>query len=451
MSRIIEALAAHVINQPHGKALINQSGFLSYSELYKRVQLVAEWMKSRQCRVVGYLLDNGFAWITIDLAAQSAGVTAIPLPSFFSDSQLAHVIDHSEIDLLIADRELQPFIKGNVDGDGWRECPFEYSNCLTILERETSAGDLPAAKVTYTSGTTGSPKGVCIQQSALDNTSLSIRDAVLSSGIERHLCIAPLSTLLENIAGVYAPLLQGIEIAVPSLQEVGLRGSSKFDVVQFLQSLEAYRPNSLILVPQLLLALVTAIEQDYIGPSYLKYIAVGGARVCSQLLARAAAVNLPVYEGYGLSECTSVVTLNTPTRQRTGSVGRPLPHAEVRVNRRGEIEVKGAVMTGYIGEQSNTGKWLNTGDLGHLDSDGFLYIRGRKKNLFITSFGRNVNPEWVESELIQQLEIANAVVVGEGRSWNLALIWPRNGSSAEEKIHEAVRNANFHLPDLSCL
>jgi long-chain acyl-CoA synthetase len=443
MSRIIEALAAHARNQPRKKALIDHSGSLTYSELYERVQRVADWMKSRQCQVVGYLLDNGSNWVTVDLAAQSAGVTAIPLPVFFSDSQLSHIIEDSGADLLIADRELPQVITG----DGWQPCPFEYPNSLIVLERDVSNLYLAAAKVTYTSGTTGSPKGVCIDQDAIDRTSSSIRDAIHTEDMQRHLCIAPLSTLLENIAGLYAPILQGIEISAPALQEVGLGGSSSFDVVQFLQSLEAYRPSSLILVPQLLLVLVTAIEQGYIKPSYLKFVAVGGAHVCEQLLERAAVLDLPVYEGYGLSECTSVVTLNTPTQHRAGSVGKPLPHVDVRVNKGGEIEIRGAVMTGYLGEEKIADSWLNTGDLGYFDQDGFLYVNGRKKNVFITSFGRNVSPEWVESELSQQLAIANAVVTGEGRSWNLALIYPRSDENSQEDIRKAVREANLHLPD----
>jgi len=176
-------------------------------------------------------------------------------------------------------------------------------------------------------------------------------------------------------------------------------------------------------------------------------VAVGGARVSPHLLARADAVGLPVFEGYGLSECASVVALNRPGAVRPGSVGKPLPHVQVRIANDGEVLVAGSTLLGYLEEAPVTGEWWATGDLGHLDEEGYLYLDGRSKHQFITSFGRNVNPEWVESELTQGGVIAQAFVHGEALPHNLALLWPLDPAASDEAIEQAVRHCNAQLPD----
>jgi long-subunit acyl-CoA synthetase (AMP-forming) len=178
----------------------------------------------------------------------------------------------------------------------------------------------------------------------------------------------------------------------------------------------------------------------------LRFVAVGGAPVAERLLLGARALGIPVYEGYGLSECASVVSLNTPLHASAGS-GRPLPHAHIDFSDEGEILVAGATMLGYTGGAAHEGFWP-TGDLGFLDAEGALHITGRKKNMFITSFGRNVAPEWVERELTLAPEIAQAAVFGEGRPWNVALIVPRGvGAEVIARIDRAIEEANLRLPD----
>ena len=172
------------------------------------------------------------------------------------------------------------------------------------------------------------------------------------------------------------------------------------DVARLLGCVTTARPDSLILVPELLRLLVAAAERGWPAPSSLRFVAVGGASVAVELLERAAAVGLPVFEGYGLSECASVVCLNTPESRRPGSVGRPLPHARVRVGDGGQLMVSGVTMRGYLGDRRarRASEWA-TGDLGEIDADGYVYVRGRLGNMYITSFGRNVAPEWVEREI----------------------------------------------------
>jgi len=243
--------------------------------------------------------------------------------------------------------------------------------------------------------------------------------------------------------------LAGATCHLLPLATVGLSGSTGLDVQKMLGALIRSGATTTILTPQLLHAMVAAIEAGHPAPRQLRFIAIGGATVSPRLLQRAQALGLPVFEGYGLSECASVVALNSGDAACPGSVGKPLPHARLKFAGDGEILVAGATLLGYCGgEPVQPDEFWPTGDIGHLDDAGFLHLTGRKKNIFITSFGRNVSPEWVERELTLHPAIAQAAVFGEARPWNIAVIVPRgNSPETVAAVNQAIAEANRVLPD----
>lgn len=438
----VRHLAAHAAARP---AVSSATERLSYAELLARATTIALELEAREIEVVALAADNGPAWLAVDLAAQIAGTVLVPLPTYFTREQIAHVLADSGADALLADPRL--LAPRDVDVSALQAFASVCDELAWCRLRANPVAAMPAgtAKISYTSGTTGKPKGVCLRQASMDAVASSLRSAVAELKITRHLCVLPLATLLENIAGVYAPWAAGAEVVVPSAIETGLVGGARFDAATLLHCLDKYRPESLILVPQLLAALVAALERGAVSPTSLKFVAVGGAPVSRALLMRADRAGLPVYEGYGLTECASVVALNTPAGRRIGSVGRPLPHVGLTVDSGGEILVGGAAIGGYVGGEHVPQRFA-TGDLGYLDADGFLHVKGRRKNLFITSFGRNVSPEWVEAELGDEASIAQAAVFGESRPWNVAVIVPAPAATREE-VQAAIEAANSRLPD----
>jgi long-subunit acyl-CoA synthetase (AMP-forming) len=193
--------------------------------------------------------------------------------------------------------------------------------------------------------------------------------------------------------------------------------------------------------------LVTAAAAGWQTPDSLQFVAVGGGKVSASLLQQAHAAGIPAYEGYGLSECASVVSLNTPARNQQGSCGQPLPHLQVRIED-GEVVVSGNAMLGYLGEpDSFAAPSIRTGDLGEIDAQGFLQIRGRRKNLLISSFGRNINPEWVESEMLSQPLLAECVVLGDARPYCVALLTARDPDTTDAAIQKHIDQVNAGLPD----
>jgi long-subunit acyl-CoA synthetase (AMP-forming) len=438
-------LLAHA---PNDTVLCGPWGAMSRSGLESAVNALAESMTRDGVRVLATLLDNGPAAVCIDLAALRAGIAHVPLAGFQTPLQWQHILDSSGADALVFG-----------DGDtalaglfaGWRSGRLECAGQHLILARREIESKVPAgtAKVSYTSGSTGAPKGVCLERETMLRVARGVAEALAPLGIRRHQALLPLPVLLENIAGLYAPLLAGAMIDVRPCASLGLRGAAGFDPAPLQRAVTGNDTHSVILLPQMLRAWTGWLRANGCpAPPSLRFVAVGGAPVGAPNLERARAAGLPAYEGYGLTEGASVQTLNLPGADRPGSVGRVLPHCRVRIATSGEIEIADAVSDTLLGGAAGTaGQWHPTGDLGRLDEDGFVWIDGRRRNVFITGFGRNVSPEWVEASLESEPAIARAVVYGEALDSPVAVLWPAARDLGIEALGRAVREANLRLPD----
>jgi long-chain acyl-CoA synthetase len=155
----------------------------------------------------------------------------------------------------------------------------------------------------------------------------------------------------------------------------------------------------------------------------------GAAPIAKEILEFFFACGVPIFEGYGMTETSTVATVNTLDSHRFGSVGKPLPGVEVRIGDDGEILLRGSnMMHGYYKNEEATKEtlesdgWLHTGDLGYVDDDGFLFINGRKKDIIITAGGKNITPANLENGLKQNRWISQAVVIGDRRPYLVALI-----------------------------
>lgn len=445
MRNLADALHRALAGFPPGAAaLIDARGTLDARELLDEVSRESRWLAASGAQRFGLLADNGRGWAITDLALLTAGRAMVPLPQHFGARQLRHALDSAGVDAVLSDEpgrllELEAgfAIRGQRAGTG-----------LTLLTRERdrlAAVALPPGtlKVTYTSGSTAEPKGVCLTGEHLAAVAASIAGVGRRLGLRRHLCVLPLATLLENVAGLHAAWLAGAccDLGAAAAGAIA-RGSLTPGIL--LAEIDRAAPESLILVPELLRILVAATGQGWTAAG-AKFIAVGGARVAPGLLQQATEAGLPVFEGYGLSECGSVVCLNLPGASRPGTAGRPLPHAAVRVDARGEIHVAGSIMAGYVGDRAAPAE-VATGDLGELDEAGYLRVSGRIKNQIITSLGRNLSPEWIESELCAEPAIGQAVVFGEARERLVALLAPAHAGLPAAAVAAAVERANLRLP-----
>lgn len=432
-------------------ALQDAAQQLSYPEMQAQILLAESWLREHGIKRLAIRLDNSVNFVLWDLAAQLADVVCVPVPLFFTEAQQQHVLQAAGIDLLLCPADESVAIATQLT------LPSAAAFSLGVVAWRLPTTTVPSlpngtSKITFTSGTTGTPKGVCLSSENQWRVAQSLQSIASTLALRTHLSALPLAVLLENVAGVYSGLLSGIRVLLPSLAQVGLAGSSQFDAGTLLTHLAETGANSIIMLPQMLSQLLQQLQQNGKSAAIdnLHFVAVGGARVAPELLARADALQLPVYEGYGLSECASVVALNAPAARRAGTVGKPLPHVRIQRAEDGELLIAGNVFLGYLSDNGTpTADFVATGDLGELDVEGYLHIQGRKKHLLITSFGRNVSPEWPESELLAEPGVLQACVFGEGKPGLCAVIVSHRMSVTEQ---EALRQrVNNRLPDYARL
>jgi long-chain acyl-CoA synthetase len=436
-SAVLQALAHHANALPRQVAVMGNGTEFDFDRLYEAVEHTADMIASA-CSTPGpiaVLMDNMPANIIIDLALVHLGRPAVPIPGFFTEQQRSHALAASGARYLLVQSH-QPAAVITIAGTPVR-----------VVQLDSVEVKLPrgTAKVTFTSGSTGSPKGVCLSQAMMEETASAIVVALGADYAGVHCAVLPLGVLLENVAGLYAMLLAGGCYMAEPLARLGFPSPFLPDFMMLASALRQMKATSAILVPELLRGLMHALEIQGEGLPSLRFLAVGGAAMSPTLLAKAKTLNLPVYEGYGLSEAGSVVSLNLPGAMRLGTTGRLLPHIRAHIADDGELMIEHPVFLGLTGHVAAP-RCLATGDLVAMDQDGYLGIVGRKSARIITSFGRNIAPEWVERELLAQPAIAQALVYGDGAGSLSALLVPSSAQVNAADIEIAVIAANATMP-----
>ena len=426
MRDVLIAMVGQASAWPKRPAIIDADGVLSYGELSEAVRRTATWAASLP-NTVGLLVPKDRRAILWHLALAWAGRTIVPLPEFFSPAQLGHLVRDAGVDVIVASPEL---------------AAIAQSLCESVVT--PTLGDVPSAPpndgsrcIIYTSGTTGSPKGVVLGERQLHASVAALVEVVGAKADDRMLSVLPCALLLEQVAGMLAPLSVGASIAL-------CPNPHALPVVA-----EAFAPTATILVPEMLAGWVAWLEgQGKRAPASLRFVAVGGAPVPPRLAERAWAVGVPVHEGYGLSDCGSVVAVNRPGDRGPGTVGRPLPGVTVTIDD-GEIVVSGpTVMEGYLGGVP-CAEVRRTGDAGYFDADGRLVVSGRMDDVIVTSTGRNIHPEWIEAMILSDHRIGRCAVIGGG-SHPRAILIPAKGQlvdAAPAELDALVARLCAEAPD----
>lgn len=425
MRTFLEAVASHARQDPDRIAFTDPRGALTRSGLLGDAARLAARLP-REARVVGLLLPNGREWAVAQLACVVSGRISVPLPTFFSTQQLSHVIRDAGVQIILAPDE------------GGAHVPEGIARSSVSVTGE--GGAMPDVQegfgtIIYTSGSTGHPKGVHHGSGQVGWSAGALAAAIGAGAADSYLSVLPLSLLLESICAIFVPALVGgrTHFATALSDAVG-RGEAGGIAAAF----AAHRPTTGVVVPELLRVWVAELlATGRRAPDSLRFIAAGGAAVPAETAAAAWQLGIPVHEGYGLSECCSVVAVNRPGARAAGTVGAPLAGLAISI-RDGEILVDGpSVMDSYVGGPAAARPWP-TGDLGALDEEGHLVVFGRKDNLIVTALGRNVSPEWVEAALLDDPGIA-LCAVGELEGDLGVLIVPAPG--AEDWFAKADRRA----------
>jgi long-chain acyl-CoA synthetase len=398
--------------------------------------------------------ENSYEWIVADLAIQMARAIHVPVHAPLAGEQVHEQIDHClakcvlvgdsrqytkltstaepltpDIKVIATERPLQ--LAGPSRVTTFAELrELVDPTAAKRLEAEACEHLNPAsiATILYTSGTTGTPKGVVLSHRNLLSNTMGTIEAFNLDVRELRVCFLPLSHIFARTCDLYTWIARGSRIALAESREtilldcVRLRPTTLNGVPYFYQRVHRY------LVEQGKADTPGSLRKALGGE--IQLCCSGGAPLPDYLYDFFARHQIPLFQGYGLSESSPVITLNSFSANRRGTVGKAIPGVEVRIADDGEVLARGPnIMTGYWNDPAATQQvirsgWLHTGDLGELDTEGFLKITGRKKEIIVTAAGKKIAPAHLEGLLTEDPLIIQAVVIGDGRSYLTALIVP---------------------------
>ncbi len=430
--------------------------WFSWDKIATDVKLYANAMISYGIRPgdrIAILSENRYEWVVADLAIHAIRAVSVPIHSSQSNEQICWQLEHSDTrilfvsDLLLISKLRKKVSKLNLaivvfnhERVVSKNCPLTSGmfldlflplrklDSLEILARESSANDL--ASILYTSGTTGEPRGVMLSQGNLTTNATSLSDAVAKEYKEVRLSFLPFSHAYARTCDFYTWLYRGSQLVLVENRET------------ILADCQAIQPDTLNGVPYFYQKVVDQLVAKKLleTPDALKNMLGGKIKRCysggAALTASVETVfkeqNVPLLSGYGLTETSPVVTASRPSDYKYGTVGLPLPEVELKLTAENEILVRGPnVMQGYWKNQEATlgvlnEGWLQTGDLGTCDDEGYLTITRRKKELLVLTTGKNVSPISVENKLLASLLIEQVVVFGDNRACLVALVVPNS-------------------------
>ncbi|GAA1357262.1 AMP-dependent synthetase/ligase [Streptomyces beijiangensis] len=477
---------------------------MSYTELRDAVRECARRLISTGVRPgdrIGILSETRPEWTLTHFAAFAVGAVVVPVYPTAGEEEVAWVLgdsgavavvceDAAQADRVDALRDRLPALRDVIllTGICAPSGPADETSLAELLSRAAAVKPSDLCSIVYTSGTTGPPKGCRLTHGNLGAVLEANLDVVEGGPGDRTYLYLPLAHLLAQLIE-FTTLLYGGELAyfggriedvvkelaevrpthlpsvprlfekvhsvVQSLAESQEGGRTRFE--------EAVRIGVLAadgeLPPELRDAHAAYDQSLYslvrgVFGGRLRSAVTGGAPISPATMDLLRACGIPVYEGYGMTESAGVIALNHPGASRPGTVGRPIAGCEVRTAADGEVLARGPmIFPGYYANPTASSAaldgdgWLHTGDLGAVDSDGYLTITGRKKDLIITSAGKNLSPAEVESAIERSPYVAHAVMVGDRRPYPVALITVDAEAAAgrqdvRELVQEAVEAAN---------
>jgi long-chain acyl-CoA synthetase len=437
-------------------------------------------------------------WMFTDLGAICAGAVVNGVYPTDAPDQVEYLIndsgtrfyfaeDEEQLDKVLEVRERTPTLQKIIiyDMDGLRQLDdkqcISYDQLLELgreYERENASrweeeiaaacpGDLMI--LTYTSGTTGRPKGSMMNHSNILFQIRSLDGALPMSTRDEQLGFLPLAHIAGRVFYTFANIgcistvniVENLETTVQDQQEVSptlafavprvwekqhstvtiklkeapaLARFAYDRCIKLGHTVGELRRNQsavpwYLLIPSWLADwLVFKNIRQLLGIQKARWLTTGAAPISPDLIAWYWALGRPMFEVYGQTECSGLATTNTPDDCRLGSIGKPIPDVEIKISEEGEILIRSpGVIMGYWKKPDQTAEtirdgWLHTGDVGRIDEDGFVYIMDRMKDIIITAGGKNITPSEIENQLKFSPYISDAVVVGDKRPYLTCLI-----------------------------
>ena len=476
----------------------NEITWKQYGEQARLVGLGLKALGMQRGDICSIASEINKEWMFADLGIICAGGVSNGVYPTDSPNQVEYLIadsgtrfyfaeDEEQLDKVLEVRERTPTLEKIIifDMEGLRS--FEDEQCMSLeklvdigrdylaLHPNAWKAEIEAASpedlmiLTYTSGTTGMPKGAMINQRNMLTMLNYLQRGLDAREGDEQLGFLPLAHIAGRLFYTFSPLqslaivnlVESLETTVQDLQEVSptvhfavprvwekqystvaikLKEATALGRFAYERALAigyraaAYRKRNES--PPFVLGVLSGIADYLVFRNVRKMLGIDDSRrlftaaapIAPDLIEWYWALNRPMYEVYGQTECTGLVTANTPEDCRIGSVGKPIADVQIKLSDQGEILIKGeSVITGYWNKPEKTAEtvvdgWLHTGDVGRIDDDGFIYLIDRMKDIIITAGGKNITPSEIENQLKFSPFISDAVVVGDKKPYLTCLI-----------------------------
>ena len=415
---LIEPLFAHARATPQEIAVVDDIGPYSWQQIAAMASGLGMYLAQQTQRPhVGLLLPSSAGFVASFYGTLLAGKSVVPINFLLGEREIAHVIENSGIDTVVT----IPLLAGKLAGGALKIVDLtqlpKTPPAIAPKLPQRAADDM--AVLMYTSGTSGLPKGVVLTYGNLQSDVDGCIEAAALQKKHRFLGIIPLFHGFGMTATMLAPVQLGSQTVY----------QARFSPASAVEAVRKHQASIVFGVPSMFGAMLRVKDASAADFGHIYTVISGGEPLPAALRqAFPARFGVPIHEGYGLTETSPVVSLNTPQANRAGSVGRPLASVKVKIvddqgcpvqrGSSGEVLLAGPmIMKGYYNLPAETAAaltadgYLRTGDLGMIDGDGYLFITGRKKELIIVA-GEKVTPREVEDVLLSHPGVAEAAVIG---------------------------------------
>ncbi len=482
LKELVESSAAHYGDSVAIRFKRNKVPFQkTYTELLADVTHFAKLLltQPKEIRHVAVLGPSSYEWIVTYLSAAFAGLVIVPLDRKLSSADLKDLLQKSDVDCLVYDEASQKKADAVLEGSDVFGVSMQALTASPAVELSLPEIDPDALfEIVFTSGTTGTSKGVMLTQRNLASNVWQGLGAVhVEHGKDVILSVLPFNHTYELTCTILGMLSAGVTICLCS----GIRYVQK--------EMQEYAPTLMFIVPMLAEKLFKRIEKnvkkqkkekqfyrftkinlffyrhhmDLSGlflkeiraalGGRLKTLMCGGAPLEEDLIAKFNSIGINLFQGYGLTECAPLLSVNFDYYHRPNSVGKIVPECEVKIVD-GEIWARGvSVSKGYYNDPEATAEsfqdgWFKTGDLGRVDADNFLFITGRKKNLILLSNGENVSAEELEAMIYKIPFVSEALVYDENHAITAEIyIEQESPEITPEMLRAEIEKINDTLPN----
>lgn len=450
---LFESIFENAAKDPNRIAVIDDRGQYTAGQLAAMVGGLSMYLQTQtQKPRVGLFLPSGSGFLVGFYATLVAGKTVVPINFLLGPKEIGHIIQDSGIDVVLSAPPLAEKLAGlPIKVIDLTALPQPSAEAPAVRPTLPNPSSEELAVIMYTSGTSGLPKGVLLTYNNVAEDAESAIAAAQLKGYHRFLGILPLFHSTGMLATLIAPMRLGAMVVY----------QARFSPVAVIKAIREQQISIMVAVPSMygaLLRLKDASPADFTQ----MFAAISGGEPLPSNIREGFQQKFgqPIYEGYGLTETIGPISFNAPGAARPGSVGRIVPGAQVRVvdelgndlppGADGEVWIKGPmIMKGYNNLPKETSEaltadgYFKSGDVGHFDPDGYLYITGRKKDLIIIA-GEKVVPREVEELLMTHPAVAEAAVLGKkdpsrGEVVAAFIIFKEGQSATPEELKEHCR------------